>query len=105
MGRHDLYLNIVQAFLRTHGQDAERLLEAQQNGDVAQMSALMHTLASTARVVGAEGLAHAVMNLGKALRSGDAEGRPRLVEEVVRRQALAVHGLTEYAALHAPKAP
>jgi CheY-like chemotaxis protein len=105
MGRHDLYLDIVQAFLRAHGQDAERLLDARQSGDLAQMSALTHALASTARVVGAEGLADVVVRLGEALRRGDAEARSRLVEEVVSRHVQAVHALTEYAARQAPKAP
>jgi two-component system, sensor histidine kinase and response regulator len=70
LGRSDLYDRIVERFLSSRFDDGKRLVQAFQDGDMATIRVLAHTVASTAGTLGAQRLSGLAQELQRALLEG-----------------------------------
>jgi two-component system sensor histidine kinase/response regulator len=93
LGRHELYLRVVQRFLDTRAGDATRLREALARTDTAAIGALAHATISTGATVGAAPLSELSARLQEAVRIDDHAALPALVEDFAREHAGVVDAL------------
>ena len=92
-GNKDLYLRLLQTFLRDHANAAAEIGKdiAAGNLDAAMLTA--HTLKSVAGSLGAEALSAAAKTLETCLRNSDTSGAEAANEQFTARLAVVIEGL------------
>ncbi len=98
LGRHDLYLRVVQRFLDTRGGDADRLRAAHADGDDEALAHLAHTTISTAGTIGAARLSELAQHVQETLRAGPRDAIPALVEALAQAHRRVVDELAVFVA-------
>jgi two-component system sensor histidine kinase/response regulator len=96
--RHDLYLRVVQRFLETRRQDADKLRAAHASGDGETLSHLAHTTVSTAGTIGATALARLAEELQEAVRAGTRDALPPLIDAFAQAHSHVIDELTAFVA-------
>jgi two-component system sensor histidine kinase/response regulator len=100
LDRHDLYLRVVQRFLETRRQDADKLRAAHACGDGETLSHLAHTTVSTAGTIGATGLSKLAEQLQEAVRADTRDAVPPLIDAFARAHARVLDELAAFVATH-----
>ena len=98
LGRHDLYLRVVQRFLDTRRHDGAKLRAAHAAGDDEALARLAHTTISTAGTIGAARLSELAQHVQEALRAGPRDAIPALVESLVDAHGRVVDELAGFVA-------
>ena len=98
LGRQELHQRILERFLATRSEDADRLQAALREGDALAAERIAHTMVSTAGTIGAEGLSTAARSLQQALQAGDAGRVAPLAAAFVHEHARVMTTLQQRAA-------
>ena len=101
MGRVELYDRIVRRFLETQSDDAVKLRQCLERGDLAQAILVVHSLVSAGGAVGAELLSGASRELQSALRAADSARLPELVDAFEHQHRRAIAALQDHLAARA----
>jgi two-component system sensor histidine kinase/response regulator len=96
MGGKKLYLSMLGKFLPSQGQAVQSIQDALANDDRTTAERLAHTLKGVAASVGAISLEESASRLEQAIRAGDAEVYPQLVEAAARELHQAGAAINSY---------
>ncbi len=98
LGRKELHQRILERFLATRAEDADRVLAALREGDAMAAELIAHTMVSTAGTIGADGLSAAARALQQALQDRDVERVTPLAAAFALEHARVVVALQQWAA-------
>jgi len=83
-GDEGLYTQLLEEFIRSHSGDLDLIVSAWEAGKLKTVRRLVHTLKSSAAIIGAEALRKAALEAESVLL-GNTEGNPVAVEEALIR--------------------